>query len=129
MRYVLSDDLKTRTIRLLTRWGEWARSGSSRNLGYPKASAFVHAGEARETNADVLLTDEDAERVERVMSNIKREKPDIFDVLAAWYVFSCTTTQGAKKLHISFGTFRDTRRQGEALVQGVLFSREYQKSA
>ena len=124
-----NDDLKIKTIELLIRWGEWCKHGTSRNIGYPKACAFVHAGETRSSDADVMLTDEDAERVEAVMCGLKRHQRQIFDVLAAWYVFGLDLGSGAKRLSVSYGSFRDAKRQGEALVQGILFSEIFKKTA
>ena len=107
------DDIRA----LLRAWAEWVRTGTGQNLSYPKSSAFIHAGEGRETCVASCPNDV-AEKVEHAMCLLKSLSPLLFKCLLCEYLYEYTIQQAADYLNCGEKTYRTRRKEAEHFIMG-----------
>ena len=106
---------------MLETWGRWSRD--------PCLPARVKCGIAIIMAHNVggaigmpLVSEEDAQLVERVMRVLKQRKPDHYAVLHAYYVKELSSRQIAKGSPWSGRMVYDMLKAGEAWIEGAMAS-------
>jgi len=110
---------------LLIIWGRWASGGSVRSIGYPTEAHFINAdtGGKGFTEGE----NEEAERIEKAMCQLKNLSRKAYDALVCEYVYKMTNPQAAEKLKCSKATYQWRRGDGEYFIAGVFFSNKYRQ--
>jgi len=101
---------------MLNGWGAWLRSTSVCSLDFPRKANFVIMPGGR----DMDYEDESAEVIEEILIHLKREIPLAFRVIQQDYYFENSIRNGAEKLGIKTGRYREMKMRGESFVQDFL---------
>jgi len=109
---------------LLNGWGAWLRSTSVCSLDFPRKCNFVITPGGRDMDYD----DNSAEEIEEILVHLKREIPLAFRVIQQDYYFENSIRNGAEKLGIKTGRYREMKMRGESFVQDYfIFLKNSQK--
>lgn len=98
---------KSNIETLLSEWGAWKRGENRRALGLPSQSAFhnvVVDGAGKALEPDVLLVDDDLERLDRCISALY---PEAKRIVVAHYIWAGPVKAKLDKLGVSRTVYYD----------------------
>ena len=98
---------------LLSEWGAWKRGENRRALGFPSQAAFhnvVVDGSGKVPEPDVLLVDDDLERLDRCISALF---PEARRIIVAHYIWTGPVKAKLDKLGVSRTMYYDMVANGQ----------------
>lgn len=106
---------------LLTQWGIWSWQGA----GVPRCTSPMHAlmrdNVAQHSELVANITDDDALRVDRIISTMRRFRPQMAEIITLYYRHDLTMTQvAATQPNMNRLKVREIIQAGHAYVEAGL---------
>ena len=86
-------------------WAAWSKRGDDGGLGYPRKSSYCDLVPIRSEGSGPVVHDASAMEIERIMSQIKGDSPDMWKV-ADWFYLAGSMT--VERIARELGCHRDT---------------------
>ena len=107
---------------LLEQWARWSNVNPGLSLAYPNATPFRRL--LGTTVPSALISDEEAEMVDRAVAKLLCRHPQMGKVVALYYLSGCNVSWVAKAMGIYRQKANELLQSGTAWLDGVLAGSE-----
>lgn len=102
----------------LDEWAKWAKSGSGVCKGYPRKPSFANAISA--TIAGCMISDEDAQEIDSLVSCLRVRDESTWAVLHTYYRSGSSLSHTAKKVGVNMMQAKVLLEAGTAWIESKL---------